>query len=290
MVFILTLNDKNANQIAQIHGGQLDGSIVGYKDVDITSIKKQKYKNKSFMDDSDSDEELNNFNHVMNNELQKPEFYISDGEFFKIPSYKSECIFIGGARESGKSYWTKKYIDSYKNQKPKNKVVVFSQVDNDKNYKGGSNIFRVPLEEEILDNFDKDELINSLVVFDDIESGMNKQTKQKIEDLRDDLMVTGRHLGEEYSKNDAYNTCAPSVVSISHNLMNWKTTRTSLLECSHIVFFPASNTYNVKRMLQLYCGCSNDQIKRILKLNSRWVCIHKCYPMYIISSHNIFLL
>ena len=43
-------------------------------------------------------------------------------------------------------------------------------------------------------------------------------------------------------------------------------------------------------MLKEKAGLANDQIDKILKLNSRWVAIHKCYPLYVVSEHSLYLL
>lgn len=50
-----------------------------------------------------------------------------------MPSWpKRECIFIVGQQGAGKSWFTGRYIREWKKQHPDGKVVVFSQVAEDK--------------------------------------------------------------------------------------------------------------------------------------------------------------
>ena len=138
---------------------------------------------------------------------------------------------------------------------------------------------RIQINEELLENpIQPEELQNSLVIFDDIDTIPDKKLNEAVRSLRDDLLETGR----------SYNIY---MCNTSHQLMNYKHTRTLLNESTAVTFFPKSgSSYHIKRFLKEYCGLEKKQIQKILELPSRWVTINKVYPCFILYEKGAFLL
>lgn len=289
MPYQLVINDKNSVPIAFINtrdDDDDDRDFLGYIEVDeLPKPKKKKYSYHFVSEsESESDDEYETDFYIENN---KHGIRIND-KFSIFPSIKSQCINIAAPRESGKSTLARQYANDYLKLFPNNNVIVISCVDSDKAYKGRKGFYRIPLDDDFMD-FDVDGLQKSLVIFDDIESGKEPQILKHAADMKDNLLMNGRHIGEGKSKNKIYNENAPSVLVLCHQLMSWKATRINLSECDCIVIFPGSgSSYHMTRLMKVYCGFDNKLIKKILKLNTRWCMIHKVSPQYILSEHDCF--
>lgn len=210
----------------------------------------------------------------------KREFQSNDGFIKVYPNPKSERIFVAGATGSGKSSWAAEYIKVYKKLYPFNKVYLFSRIDEDPVLDKLKGIKRYEIDQDLIDDPPDatKEFKNSLIIFDDIDTMTDKKLKEAVIKLRNDILQCCRK----------FNT---SLISTSHQLMNYKSTRDLLNDSELITFFPKSgSTYHIIRFLKLYCGLNKPQIDRILSLNSRSVTVHKAYPLYIISDHELYLL
>jgi hypothetical protein len=64
-----------------------------------------------------------------------------------------------------------------------------------------------------------------------------------------------------------------------------------LNEATHVVVYPSTAPMSaLKYLLGHHCGLETKQINIIKKIPSRWICIHRHSPNYIISEHDIKLL
>lgn len=89
----------------------------------------------------------------------------------------------------GKSWFAGRYIREWKKQHPDGRVIVFSQVGEDKEL-DKCGITRVMIDEGLVDNpYELKELANCLVVFDDIDAIRDKKIKKVVTDLCDELQV-----------------------------------------------------------------------------------------------------
>lgn len=207
------------------------------------------------------------------------EIELHDGIMQQLPNPNTrDSLYISAPSGSGKTTYAMEYIKQYKNTFPKNKVYVFSRLSSDP-VLDKLKIIRIRIDEELVENpIQPNELENSLVLFDDIDTIPEKQINTEIMKLRDDILQTGRH-------SNIY------VVSTSHQLMNYKHTRSLLNEATTVTFFIKSgSTYHIKRFLKEYCGLSVDQIQFLMNLPSRWVTISKSYPMYVLYQTGVYLL
>lgn len=192
-----------------------------------------------------------------------------------IPNGKTrECHLVCGPSGSGKSYWAANYIKEYKRKFPKNPVYLVSPKPED-DALDELNVFRLKLNEKnwIDDPPDLEEFEDSLVVFDDCEAIGDKNIALAVNKFKDQILLQGR------SKNI-------SIIVISHILMDYRNTRVQLSESHTLTFFPsAGSQYHLKQFMQVHCGLSRNQVEDILKMPSRHVTLHKCYPNWILSSN-----
>lgn len=218
---------------------------------------------------------LNDTEEISKNDFN--EITVHDGCIQQIPCYEDrECLYLTGPSGSGKSTQCVMYCREWKkmNKGKDNNIVLISPIEDDDNV-NSLNPLRLSLSEEnFIDpdtKIDLEELSNCCVLFDDIDAIPEKQIKEACRDLRNRILLTGRH----------HNITS---LSTSHIACNYKETRDCLNESHYITFFPAGGSnYHIKRFLKSYCGLSNDEIKKILSLPSRWVTLHTKYPMYVMS-------
>ena len=202
-------------------------------------------------------------------------------------SHERQSIFIGGASGSGKSYFIKSYLSLYHEKFPKNKLYLVSQAKQDKKIDSENLPIKKLNEEDIMGTGDETPLSwedfpeKCIVVFDDWDQMLTKDKKlgKIVQNLVDDLLSLAR---KKYI----------SVIISSHYLNNYRASRMIMNECSHFVLFPhGASFHSLEYLLRMYAGLSKDQILTYVKNNpSRWVVIHKQYPLYILTQFDCHLL
>jgi len=277
---ILKISEEDTNYIEADDPYDLitEDEIRNVKKMSITQIenlrRSLKLKKKENYDD---DEIYEKFNNKLKHRQQK-ELILNDGELMQLPTQKTrECIYVAGASGSGKTTYIARYLEEYKRMFPKNKIYIFSKLHDDEVLDKLKPI-RIIINDQLIENpIEVEELENSCVVFDDIDT-LEKDLMEAVTKLRDDLLEIGRH-------NNIY------MCNVSHLLMNYKNTRRLLNETQTVTFFPKSgSSYHINRFLKVYAGLSKEDINRILHLPSRWVTINKTYPNYILYSQGAYLL
>jgi len=202
-----------------------------------------------------------------------------DMRFFPIPQKKSERIYVPAPSGSGKSTFIGLYLKELRKISPKRKIFIFSRVDEDKPLDAFKNTFRIPLRREV---FEKDPLEiqkfkDGIMIFDDIDTILDKALVKYIRNFRDDVLETGRHYGI-------------TIISTSHIITNFLATRTLINEANAIVLFPkGSSFYAVSNFLERYMGFSKKQIRDVEKLKTRWIWFWKEYPKYAIYERGAFI-
>lgn len=205
---------------------------------------------------------------------------VLDGDIEMLPTLQTrQCVYVAAPSGSGKSYWSKKYAINYNKVFPNNKVFLFSKVDDDISLKGIKNLIPIAIDHQLVDDpIEPDELENSLVIFDDTDTIKDKEIKNAILSLKEDLLETGRH-------NNIH------VLITSHLISNYRDTRTVLNESHIMTIYPNSGAaQQIRYVLRNYWGLGKDDINKILKLNSRAVSIRKNYPMMVFSQNSCYLL
>jgi hypothetical protein len=293
---------EGGRKIARVKGGKDDGKIIYLKEdnnneeLDIKDLSKDffnKYKKKKKGDakkliaslreqNPPEDEELREIYNDAVSDIRKKtrnEIRITNGKLIPLPNKNVvEKIYVSAPSGAGKSTWCGKWINEFKKMFKDDEYFVFSTIGRDKVLDKHEPI-RIPLSEDLLtDPISPNEIENSIVVFDDVDTITNPKIRNNICGLRDWLLEQGRHFNIR-------------MLMTSHLLMNYSATRRLLNESTAVVFFCKSgNAYHIKRFLKQYAGLDKNQIKRILNLPSRWVALYKTYPMYILYEKGVYLL
>ena len=212
----------------------------------------------------------------LDNKLKK-ELTLETGCMVPIPAEETERIYIAGKSGSGKSCLAAIYAREYHSMFPKRKIIIFTKHEKDKAYEG------IPHREVLCDDpilkkpIKVTSLSNRLVIFDDCDHIQDKTINDNVRRLNDDLITTGRK----------YNI---HVLTLQHQLLNYKDTRNLLNEANKVVFFNSSCNYHITRYLKTYVGLAPEMIKKITGLKSRWTMISLSIPSYIMHEHGIFII
>lgn len=183
--------------------------------------------------------------------------------------------YLAGASGSGKSFAASKIIEKYHKAYPKNPVFVFSSVDEDKAFDKYKFINRIKLDELLTEDLDINDLANSMVIMDDIDSISNKKIKDKVLNIANEGLQRGRH-----SKT--------SMIFTNHILCDGRQTRHILNEAHSITIFPKSaNSRNLDYLLGSYIGLSKPEIQYVKQMETRPCTIIKTYPQVLLGDHEI---
>ena len=199
-------------------------------------------------------------------------------DYMLLPNPK-RCnrIYCAGSTGVGKSYWIKQYVAQIQKIYPKRKVFLFSDVQNDVQLNSLANVSQVALNMSLVEKpIQTMELEDSVCIFDDIDSISNIKIKKAIYTLYDAILKKGS------SKDNI------ELIISNHAMSDYRETRNILINCNYVVFFPQSAIglqYTLKKF-----GLSKQQIEKLMTVPSRWVCLHKNFPFYYISSNTVELI
>jgi hypothetical protein len=260
-------------------------------------------KNKKYLVENRDyeDEDFMDFYNITKKKIKKKlstNIELGPGERFEIlPQKLAECLMVCGPSGSGKSTYCANYYRHYCNMinngllegdkgmiEGKPRLFVFSRVSED-DCIDKLKPLRIKLDEQLIhEPIEPKELRDSCVLFDDIDTigsdtkKEGKMLREAVIDLRDKLLEARRHDNI-------------TMLCTSHQIFNYKSTRTMLLECDSITFFTkSSGIYHIKRLLKEQIGLTKDNINKILLLPSRWVTIYKKFPQYVIHEHGAFII
>lgn len=199
-----------------------------------------------------------------------------------IPVLNSETpdrIYIAGPSGSGKSVMSSKYMQMYNILYPTKKIYIFSRIEEDPAFADVKNVERIMIDDSLLvEPMTAEELKDSLVLVDDIDTITDEKIAKVVRKLRDDILECGRHF-------NIYIICT------SHKICDFNKTKTMLNEATAVVFFPQSGgAHQIKRLMREYVGASAKETEHIMRLPSRWVAIYKHYPQYVMYDRGIFLM
>ena len=207
---------------------------------------------------------------------------LKDNQRFQhIPNINMErnILYITAPSGQGKSYYTKQYADQYRKIYPKREIYLFSSLTDDSSIDKIKNLRRIKLSPEFLnEDFSAKDFSESLIIFDDTDCITDKRMKQKINGILHSLLETGRHFSS-------------SVIFTRHIATAGHDTKKILNECHSVtIFCNGMGGKSKKYLLDQYLGLDKHQIKRLTKLESRWVTIMKTYPMICLSEKEAFVL
>lgn len=308
--------------VARVDGGKYDGELLFLYDKEFKNeddldydeiydiIKTNKKKNRV----SNFDIELMKES-MMGNKAYKPNHDFLKQEYIKakkkiesdnktinlhddskfVPLFdvnKQRAVFsICGASGSGKSYLSAQIIKEYMKIYPENEVYLFSGKKQDE-VLDRLGVTRIAITAELKESI-AEELTDCLCMFDDIDTmlpveietqdakGRTKKIKVSLTDkartIRDKLLEIGRDIGV-------------SMICLSHQLFNYKATRTQLLESHYIVYFNQGTGRNhIKRFIDTFIGCEKDTRDKLMNVPSRWTLISmQTMPKYCLGETTCF--
>jgi len=200
----------------------------------------------------------------------------TESSFQLIPSNDPkvrQVFYIAGSSGSGKSYIAKGIAEYYKKFFPQREIYLISKLDQDEtldNMKIGKPK-RINVQSIVDDYPDINEFRECLLIVDDYDTFEPKILKI-VQRLIDDICIQGRHT-------------TTSLITISHNITNYKQTRLQINESTHFVLYPQSTSFHaLKYLLSTHLGLSKEDVQNLKKMG-RWVCISKNYPQYMLSEH-----
>lgn len=212
----------------------------------------------------------------------KPAINLSPLEFMQplpLPLEEHNVMMVTGVPKCGKSYWVNEYVKAFK-QMYNRPVFRISRVEHDATLnKDMDKYINIPVTNDLVeDPIKMEDLSESLVVFDDIESSEFKKATDKVYALMDDIAKAGRH-----HKIDC--------LFVNQESRMAKKTKVILSCLTHIVIFPKSGSvYQYSRLLNEQLGLSKNETNKILDLNSRWVMISRAKPMYVLHEHGAYMI
>jgi hypothetical protein len=206
------------------------------------------------------------------------EFKIDAGKMQLLPNIeKRDAITLAGMSGSGKSYWAAEYTKQYIKMFPGNSVLLISRKKDDPAFDVIPELKRILINEDLISQpIQMEELANSLVIFDDCDI-LEKPYFQMMNDLRDQVLEGGR-------QQKTY------IITIIHQIMNYKATRRVLNESDYTVIFPASGSrYYIEQYLSKYAGLTKPEQNKVFNLPSRWVCIHNVFPRFVLYEKGAYI-
>ncbi len=197
--------------------------------------------------------------------------------YFQFAGDWPNRFLISGTTLCGKSFFTSMIIRSYKKQYKDNDVIIFSNLESDPvldRYKPT----RIELSDDLIeDPIELEELHDSLVIFDDIDSLVNKNVRKAVHELRDQIFSTGRHH-------------QIACITTSQLLLKGHESKGSLENTNLVVLFPVASRSQVFSFLKDKMHFDKTIMDKICKLKSRWVAIHKACPMFCLHERGFFFL
>lgn len=195
---------------------------------------------------------------------------------------KRDVFYVAGASGSGKSYIATQIAKNYNKLYTERDIYIVSKLTDDNTInEAGLDIIRIDYR-KLIDNFDINMFHNCMIIFDDCDTIEGKEGKI-LKNVIDDIAIMGRKHSEGQGNI--------SLLFLTHYLTNYKATRLILNEATHLILYPQNTSYHpLYYLLKNYVGLDEKDARKLKKLGSRWVCIHKNYPQYLISQFEVRLL
>jgi DNA helicase HerA-like ATPase len=205
---------------------------------------------------------------------------IADGSLSVLPPEKGRTVqYIFGMSGSGKSTWIGNFVAEWLAEHPGRPVYVVSRKLEDGAFEG-IKVKHVVVDESLIDEpMTVDDFPeNCMTIWDDIDSIQPKRVNDAVQGLLRDVLEVGR-------------ARRVNAVVSSHLGSDYKRTRTILNEAHGITFFPyGSSAHQIRYVLKTYGGMDSEQVRKCLRLPSRWVSLRKMFPPAIIYSSGAYML
>ena len=240
---------KSGRTIAKVCGGKYNNKVITYIDKE-----------------TDDDEIYRAYSQID----------LDSGKFEPFPNISRErdVLYIAGPSGSGKSFYTKLYLKNYIKQYPKNELYMFSKLTEDSSLDDVRELKRIKIDNTIITApLDVEDFKDSLVIFDDIDCIKDKFQKEALNQLKNEILETGRHT-------------RTTILITSHLACKGNETRSILNEAHSITFFPNSGM-PIDYLLNNYMGIDKKQIGGIKHIPSRWVTFLRNYPQMLLTEKKL---
>jgi hypothetical protein len=224
---------------------------------------------------------------ILNSKLELTSEHLDDPEevFQVLPrtSKDRQIIYIPASEGSGKSYWCCEYIKAFHKIYPKQKIFVFSSLEDDETLDKCAKLFkRVKIDDDWVKNpfsiYDFKDFKESdggcLCIFDDVDNISNKYISEAVYTLINNIIDVGRHFNI-------------SLIYTAHKPADKKRTSCILNSCHSIVYFPYGVTRSTKYVLESYFDIDKKKIDELKKFKSRWMCVSRQVPRMFIGEKDI---
>jgi len=210
------------------------------------------------------------------------EIRLQDGYKFQVAINKDterQIGYVCGQSGAGKSWFCKQFIEEYHSAYPSRDVYIVSALADDPTLDVLKYIKRIKLTDDfVADPIKCEDIIDSLILFDDTDCLSFKKMRDAVNALRDSVLQTGRHF-------------KISCLITSHNACNGNWTKLILSECQFVtIFLQGLGGRSVKYLLENYLGLDKYQINKIKKIESRAITILKTYPTTVVAEQLCYVL
>lgn len=217
-------------------------------------------------------------------EVRHPETQVElgDGVKYQLAINKETERMIGyivGASGSGKSHFAKQFITQYHKAYPSRPVYIISALTEDPTLDSLKYLQRIKLTDDFVnDDLSSADFQDSLLVLDDIDTLSKKAIRNKVNQLKDDVLSCGRH----------FNT---SLLLTAHQPCRGAETKLILNESHFFTIFPLGLQGRAKSyLLETYLGLSKDQIQKLKNIDSRAITFIKGYPQVVLAEKIAYIL
>lgn len=212
---------------------------------------------------------------------------LSSGHFEICPRTDTrELYYIAASNGAGKSTLAAEIATNYHRLFEDCPIYLLSRVPDDKAFnklEKAKIVKRIIIDEDFAEtplDILQDIQGGAMVIFDDCDTFTDKNIVKRIDDFRLQLLELGRH-------NKIFGIFCSHLI----NGTNRNFTRTIMNELNRLIIYPRSGSiYQIRYALKHYFGLDKNKIEEIIKSKSRWVCIGKNYPQYVLTQTSCELL
>ena len=202
--------------------------------------------------------------------------------FQPIPDKNIErsITYITGASGSGKSYYTKMYVDEYKKLYPKREVFLISSLSDDSSIDKIKGLHRVKLNEKFLTTeISAKDFKDCCVIFDVTDCLTDKRYRLKVAEVLNSLLETGRHFncdmivdldggGFGFTNTDEITTTSGGVINSNGNFIhNFQTGANLFTAGGDIITFNPETSLKITSNNQGAILVDYEQATRTLSIN-----------------------
>ena len=201
---------------------------------------------------------------------------------FAKPKDMNFRVNVVGKSGAGKSYLVGLSLAYQCHMDPK-PVVLITSIAGDTAYLSDKySLRRFDMDNPATGSLTLEQLRNSYVIFDDVDTHEDKDMLRHVKALRNAVFRRGRHL-----KIDVYN--------VGHVALGGSTTKVLLQQATHMVFFPHTQPAQMIRYFKAYEFFTPDRINQMLELASRYdmgrfLVYYNDSPPYIMTEKYIHVL